>query len=115
MSEKNVNVADTVEETAEEMSGVGTYTFKTPTKINGEMVESIDYDFTALNGSNIRNARTELAKTGYIVSVKSLDACFHSAMFAEAAGISLADVERFEPRDYESVADIAKDFLYGEE
>lgn len=111
MSEKNVNVADTVEE----ISGVGTYTFKTPTKINGEMVESIDYDFTALDGSNIRHARSELGKVGYVVTVKELDECFHSAMFAEAAGISLADVERFEPRDYESVADIAKDFLYGEE
>jgi hypothetical protein len=115
MSEKNVNVADTVEENTEEISGVGTYTFKKPTNINGEMVETIDYDFTALNGSNIRHARSELAKTGYVVAVKELDACFHSAMFAEAAGISLADVERFDMRDYENVADIAKDFLYGEE
>lgn len=112
MSEKNVNVAETVEEA---VAGVGTYTFKQPAKINGEEVKTIDYDFTTLNGSNIRNARSELAKTGYVVTVKELDSCFHAAMFAEAAGISLADVERFDMRDYENVADIAKDFLYGEE
>lgn len=115
MSEKNVNAIAPVEEAIEETSGVGTYTFKQPTKINGEMVESIDYDFTALDGSNIRHARSELGKVGYVVAVKELDSCLHSAMFAEAAGISLADVERFNPRDYENVADIAKDFLYGEE
>lgn len=115
MSEKNVNVSEAVEETAEEVAGVGTYTFKSPAKIDGEDVKSINYDFTALDGGNIRHARSELGKTGYVVTVKELDACFHAAMFAEAAGISLADVERFGTRDYENVADIAKDFLYGEE
>lgn len=110
MSEKNVNVAEAVEETA----GVGTYTFKVPADINGEEVKTIDYDFTALDGSNIRHARSELGKVGYVVTVKELDSCFHAAMFAEAAGVSLADVERFDMRDYEAVSDIAKDFLYGE-
>lgn len=111
MSEKNANAVEAVEEIA----GVGTYTFKVPTNINGEEVKTIDYDFTALNGSNIRNARSGLGRAGYVVAVKELDECFHAAMFAEAAGISLADVERFDMRDYEAVADIAKDFLYGEE
>lgn len=111
MSEKNVNV----EEKEEAVSGVGTYTFRKAAKIDGEEVASINYDFTVLNGSNIRNARSELGKAGYVVTVKELDSCFHAAMFAEAAGISLADVERFDMRDYEAVADIAKDFLYGEE
>lgn len=115
MSEKDVNVAEPVEETAEEIAGVGTYTFRAPTKIDGEEVKEVNYDFTALNGGNIRHARSELGKIGYVVTVKELDSCFHSAMFAEAAGISLADVERFDMRDYEAVADIAKDFLYGEE
>lgn len=110
MSEKNLT-AELVEET----TGIGTYVFKAPTKINGEAVEKIDYDFTALDGSNIRNARASLGKVGYVVTVKELDSCFHAAMFAEAAGISLADVERFDMRDYEKVADIAKDFLYGED
>ena len=115
MSEKIVKEAETVEETVEEATGVGTYTFKQPAKVDGETVESINYDFTALDGSNVRNARAELGKRGYVVTVKELDECYHAAMFAEAAGISLADVERFSTKDYEAVADIAKDFLYGEE
>lgn len=111
MSEKNTKAADTVEEIA----GVGTYTFKKATKIDGETVDNINYDFTTLDGGNIRHARAELGKAGYVVTVKELDSCYHAAMFAEAAGISLADVERFDTRDYEAVADLAKDFLYGEE
>ena len=102
-------------ETVEKITGVGTYTFKEPTTIDGETVETINYDFTALNGSNVRNARSELGKKGYIISSKMIDECYHAAMFAEAAGISYADVERFGMRDYSAVADIAQDFLVGEE
>jgi hypothetical protein len=111
MSEKNVKAM----ETTEEITGGGVYKFRTPAKIDGEECTEIAYDFTALDGSNIRHARAELGKIGYVVTVKELDSCFHAAMFAEAAGVSLADVERFDMRDYEAVADIAKDFLYGEE
>jgi hypothetical protein len=113
MSENKV--VETVEETAAETTGIGEYVFKKPAKIDGEEVKSITYDFTALNGANIRHARSELGKLGYAVTLKELDSCFHAAMFAEAAGVSLADVERFDMRDYEAVSDIAKDFLYGEE
>lgn len=109
-------VTEVVEnEATEEILGVGTYTFKEPTKIDGEEVKTIDYDFTTLDGSNIRHARAQLQRKGYTVAVKELDECFHAAMFAEAAGISLEDVERFGCNDYEAVADIAQDFLYGGE
>lgn len=113
MSENNALVP--VEETAEEIAGVGTYTFKKPTTIDGEEVASINYDFTALNGENVRNARAELGKRGYVISSKLIDECYHAAMFAEAAGISYADVERFGMRDYNAIADIAQAFLFGEE
>lgn len=115
MSEKNANVAEAIEETAEKIAGVGTYTFKQPAKIDGEAVDTIDYDFTAMNGSNIRHAKSELQKRGYTVAVKELDECFHAAMFAEAAGVSIEDVERFGMKDYNAVADIARDFLFGED
>ncbi len=103
-----------INETAED-SGVGEYEFVKPAKIDGEVRKSIPYDFTMLNGSNIRHAKGELQRSGYTVAVKELDEVFHAAMFAEAAGISIADVERFSPRDYINVADLARDFLYGEE
>ena len=110
----NENEIINAPETDEER-GVGEYEFVIPTKIDGEEKKSIPYDFTALNGSNIRHARTELQKRGYTVAVKELDEVFHAAMFAEAAGLSYADVERFSPRDYTAVADLAQVFLYGEE
>jgi hypothetical protein len=105
-----INVPDTAEE-----SGVGKYKFVKPAKIDGEEREDIPYDFTELNGSHIRHAKGELQRRGYTVAVKELDEVFHAAMFAEAAGISVADVERFSPRDYNAVADLARDFLYGED
>ena len=109
-------VSEVVEiETTNEISGVGTYTFKETAKIDGEEVKTIDYDFTVLDGSHIRHARAELQRKGYTVAVKELDTCFHAAMFAEASGVSLADVERFGARDYDAVADIAQAFLYGGE
>ena len=105
-----INAPDAVEE-----SGVGEYKFVKPVKIDGEEKESIPYDFTMLNGSHIRHAKSELQKRGYTVAVKELDEVFHAAMFAEAAGISVADVERFSPHDYNNIADLARDFLYGED
>lgn len=110
----NENEIINAPETAEEI-GVGEYKFVKPAKIDGEVKESIPYDLTMLNGSHIRHAKGELQRIGYHVAVKELDEVFHAAMFAEAAGISLADVERFSPRDYNNVADLARDFLYGEE
>jgi hypothetical protein len=105
-----INAPDTAEE-----SGVGEYKFVKPAKIDGEVKESVPYDFTMLNGSHIRHAKGELQRRGYTVAVKELDEVFHAAMFAEAAGISIAEVEAFSPRDYNAVADLARDFLYGEE
>jgi hypothetical protein len=101
-------------ETAEE-SGVGEYKFVKPAKIDGVEVKSIPYDFNALNGANIRRAKGYLQQNGYPVLIKEADEVFHATMFAEAAGISYGDLERFSPRDYIAVADLARDFLYGEE
>jgi hypothetical protein len=105
-----INATDAVEE-----NGVGDYKFIEHANIDGKKVESIPYDFTELNGSHIRHAKGELQRLGYTVAVKELDEVFHAAMFAEAAGISVADVERFSTRDYNAVADLVRDFLYGED
>lgn len=95
-------------------SGAGEYKFKKPAKIDGEIVETIKYDFNEITGENVRKARSELGKRGYVVSVKELDECYHAALFAEAAGITYADVERFSMADYTAVASIASAFLNGE-
>lgn len=96
-------------------SGVGEYHFKKPATIDGNPVESIKYDFNEITGANIRNARAELGKRGYVVSVKEIDECYQAALFAEAAGITYADVDRFSVVDYSAVAAIAGAFLNGED
>lgn len=113
---EDVNAVVSVAEAEAEENGVGIYTFiKQGTKIDGVEVKDVAYDFNQLDGDNICHARAELAKEGYFVAVKQLDEAYHAAMFAEAAGISFADVKRFGIKDFSNVADIAKDFMFGEE
>ena len=103
------------EEVTVENTGVGTYVFKKPTKIDGEEVSEINYDFNAINGAAIRDIRTELGKRAYIVSVPEVDQVFQAGMFAYASGLTLDNVEAFSLRDYMAVTELARDFLLAEE
>lgn len=96
-------------------SGVGTYKFKKPTKIDGVEVSEIHYDLNILDGKAVRAVKADLTRRNYVVAVKELDEVFHAAMFAYAADITIDSVESFAAIDYMNVADIAKDFMYGEE
>ena len=102
-------------EVVEKQSGVGTYVFKKPTKIEGEELKEISYDFSEINGKAIRQAKSELQKRSYTVAVKELDECFHAALFAIASGLSIDSVESLSAVDYMNVADLARDFLMGED
>ena len=113
MSEKIVK-ANEAAETAEN-TGVGTYVFKKPTKIDGEEVKEINYDFNIINGAAIRDIRTELGKRAYAVSVPEIDQVFQAAMFAHASGITLDNVEAFALRDFMNVTELARDFLLAED
>lgn len=117
MSNKAEKVENVSAENTEEVvtSGVGTYTFKNPVMINGEETSEIKYDLTELTGKVVRRAKSELQKRGYTVALKELDECFHAALFAEACGLSVDDVENFPANDYMNIADLVRDFLNGEE
>lgn len=110
MSDKIVKANEAAENT-----GVGTYVFKKPTTIDGEVVEQINYDFNVLNGAAIRDIRTELGKRAYAASVPEIDQVFQAGMFAHASGLTLENVEAFSLRDYMAVTEIARDFLLAEE
>lgn len=114
MSEKQLEV---VEEVKEEVvaSGVGTYKFKKPTTIDGEVVTEITYDLTSLNGSSVRRVKGELSRRGYIVAANIIDEVFHAALFAEATGLTLDNVESFALVDYMEVANIVQVFWNGED
>ena len=111
MSEKT-KVAAEKEAVEVEESGVGTYVFKKPTKIDGDEVTEISYDLSDLTGAAIRRAKADLQKRGYTVAVKELDECFHAALFAQASGLTIDNVEGFAGVDYMNVANIVRDFLY---
>ena len=102
-------------EVTESVKDAGVYKFKKPTKIDGEVVTEIHYNFSEINGAAIRSAKSELQRRGYTVAVKELDEVFHSAIFAMASGLTIDNVESFSAVDYMGVADIARDFLNGEE
>lgn len=106
---------ETNAEVIEPVTDAGVYKFKKPTKIDGEEVKEIRYDFSEINGAAIRRAKSELQKRGYTVAVKELDEVFHSAIFAMASGLTIDNVEAFSAVDYMGVADIARDFLNGED
>ena len=113
MSEK-IEKANKAAETAKN-TGVGTYVFKKPTKIDGEEVKEITYDFNVINGVAIRDIRTELGKRSYAASVPEIDQVFQAGMFAHASGLTLDNVEAFALRDYMAVTELARDFLLTEE
>ena len=95
--------------------GVGTYKLKKPTLIDGVQVKELNYNLEALDGKAIRNIRTTLGRRGYIVSAKEIDSVLHAAMFAEACGLTIDNIEALSATDYMNVADIVRDFLIGEE
>ena len=108
--EKEINATEVVAE----VSGVGTYKFIKPTKIDGEEVKEINYDLNVVDGGSIRRVKGGLMKRGYTVAIKELDEVYHAAIFAEATGLTIDNVESFSPVDYMNVADLVKDFLFGE-
>ena len=97
------------------VSEAGTYVFKKPTVIDGDPVTEINYDFSTINGAAIRRAKSDLQKRGYTVAVKELDEVFHTALFAQASGLTVDNVESFHAVDYMNVANIARDFLIAED
>lgn len=110
---ENKDIVINEEETEEVLCG--TYVFKRPTKIDGEVVSEINYDFSEINGASIRKAKSELQRRGYTVAVKELDECYHAALFAQASGLTLDNVESFSLIDYNNIADIARGFLQTED
>ena len=109
MSKENVAVEEVKE------IGVGTYAFKKPAKIDGEEVKEISYDLTSINGSAIRRVKGALQKKNYTIILKDLDEVFHTALFAEAVGWTIDNVESLSAVDYMNIADIVRDFLLEQE
>lgn len=113
----NEEKRETLDEVAETeiTSGVGVYKLRKPTKIDGNIVSELSYNLDSLTGSDIKRIRTALGKRGYIVTAKEIDSVLHAAIFAEASGLTMDNIEALNAFDYMNVADIVRDFLLGED
>ena len=82
-----------------------------PVKIDGEEKTEIPYDFDELNGTHIQAAIKELQQHSIVPGMVEIDTNYHAAIFAQAAGISFADVSRFKMKDYNKAVILARNFL----
>ena len=86
-------------------------TLKKPIKIDGEEKSVIEYDLDELTGAEIQQATTELQNLGIMVATAEFDMNYHAALFAKAAGMAYADVQRFSAKDYTKVSTLVRNFL----
>lgn len=86
-------------------------TLKKPIMIDGVERTEIEYDLDALTGEDIQQATKEMNKSGSVPTTIELDANYHAAIFAMAAGISFEDVKRFSARDYAKCSSLVRDFF----
>lgn len=82
-----------------------------PFLLDGETVESIEYDLDVLTGNDIERAITELGKKGIIVAMVETDQRYHAMLFAYAAGIAYEDVARLPAKDYSKATTTVRDFF----
>lgn len=102
---------ETAPATEEEVLGCGTYKFRNPVLIDGELKTEIEYDLEELDGNDVVQAVKTLAENGIMVTFAETDQNYHAAIFAIAAGIDFMDVKRFKFKDFTKVCNIVRNFF----
>ena len=93
---------------------MSTLKLTTPFDLDGEKVESIDYDLDSLKGNDIEKAITDLGKKGIVVAMVETDQRYHAMLFAIAAGMSYEDVCRLSIKDFHKATTVVRDFFLSE-
>jgi hypothetical protein len=88
------------------------YKLKKKAFINGQEVNEIEYDLENLTKSDIDNALMECIKSNHAVVVQETDNMFHAAIFAQAAGLSLNDLNALNAKDYLAIGSKVRNFLF---
>lgn len=79
--------------------------------IDGEEKEVLEYDLEELTGENVALAVKDLAQHNLIPTITEFDQNYHAAIFAQAAGISYADVKRMALKDFNRACNVVRDFF----
>ena len=82
-----------------------------PFELDGEMVESIEYDLDSLTGADIERAISDLGKKGIVIAMVETDQRYHAMLFAIAAGMSYEDVNRLPAKDFTKATTAVRDFF----
>lgn len=82
-----------------------------PIEVNGEVMETVEYDLDELTGEDVANAVKELQKRGIAVLMNETDQNYHAMLFSIASGLAFEDVKRMKLRDYTKVCNLVRDFF----
>lgn len=85
---------------------------KKPIMIDGNEVKEIAYDFESLTGKDVVNAFARSRKNGYVITGPyEMDPILGAYMFAEAAQVDYADIERLGGSDYTKAGSLGRNFF----
>ena len=82
-----------------------------PFDLDGEQVETINYDLDSLTGNDIEQAISALGKKGVVVTLVETDQRYHAMLFSIASGVSYEDVNRLPAKDFVKATTAVRDFF----
>lgn len=91
---------------------MGKLILRKPVLIDGAQFRDIEYDFENLEASAVEQALKSLKGSTHIIMAQETDPILHAAIFAQAAGIDLTDVQRFSAIDYLEAGRLVRDFFF---
>ena len=82
-----------------------------PIKIDGNEVTELTYDLEGLTGADLDDAVMALKRAKVPLATVELDPSYHAAVFAQAAGVDMADLRRLSARDYKEATVAVRNFF----
>lgn len=81
-----------------------------PVMIDGAAFTNLEYDFDNLEATAVEQAIKSLKRSQHIIMAQETDPLLHAAIFAQAAGIDLTDMQRLSAKDYLEAGRRVRDF-----
>ncbi len=83
-----------------------------PVMIDGAAFTNLEYDFDNLEATAVEQAIKSLKHSQHIIIAQETDPLLHAAIFAQAAGIDLTDMQRLSAKDYLEAGRRVRDFFF---
>ena len=87
------------------------HTFKKPVEIEGEMYESIAFNYEDLTGEDVEAIEEELQQQSKYVISPEISKIFQCILAAKAAKVGSDEIRRLPVGDYLKIVNSARDFL----